>query len=91
MAARVRRAYDRLPAEQIVLATDCGMKYLPRESAEGKMAELIFFLPFGDRTFAVIRLRPCDAVHIRHHGRLIQPECGTTLKVMNQCPTEGLS
>jgi 5-methyltetrahydropteroyltriglutamate--homocysteine methyltransferase len=37
VAARVRRAFDRLPPEQIVLAPDCGMKYLPRESAEGKM------------------------------------------------------
>ena len=40
VAARVRRAYDRLPPERIVIATDCGMKYLPRESAEGKMAAM---------------------------------------------------
>jgi 5-methyltetrahydropteroyltriglutamate--homocysteine methyltransferase len=40
VAARVRRAYDRLAPERIVLATDCGMKYLPRESAEGKMAAM---------------------------------------------------
>ncbi len=38
VAARARRAYDRIPPDQLVLATDCGMKYLPRESAEGKMA-----------------------------------------------------
>ena len=37
VASRVRRAFDRLPPEQVVIATDCGMKYLPRESAEGKM------------------------------------------------------
>ncbi|GAA2889952.1 methionine synthase [Pseudonocardia halophobica] len=37
VAARTRRAFDRLPAEQIVIATDCGMKYLPRDSAVGKM------------------------------------------------------
>src|SRR3954467_1642025 len=37
VAGRVRRAYDRLPPEKIVIATDCGMKYLPRPSAEGKM------------------------------------------------------
>ncbi|MCW0216299.1 MAG: 5-methyltetrahydropteroyltriglutamate--homocysteine methyltransferase [Pseudonocardia sp.] len=37
MAERARRAYDRIPPEQLVLATDCGMKYLPRESAFGKM------------------------------------------------------
>ncbi|MDL5160381.1 uroporphyrinogen decarboxylase family protein [Actinomycetospora termitidis] len=37
VAARVRRAFDYLPPEQVVIATDCGMKYLPREAAEGKM------------------------------------------------------
>jgi 5-methyltetrahydropteroyltriglutamate--homocysteine methyltransferase len=40
VAGRVRRAYDRLPPERIVIATDCGMKYLPREAAEGKMAAM---------------------------------------------------
>ncbi|HEY2223946.1 5-methyltetrahydropteroyltriglutamate--homocysteine methyltransferase [Actinomycetospora sp.] len=40
VAARVRRAFDRLPVEQLVVATDCGMKYLPRESATGKMAAM---------------------------------------------------
>jgi 5-methyltetrahydropteroyltriglutamate--homocysteine methyltransferase len=37
VAARVRRAYPYLPPERLVIAPDCGMKYLPRESAEGKM------------------------------------------------------
>ena len=37
VAARTRRAFDRIPPEQVVIATDCGMKYLPRGSAEGKM------------------------------------------------------
>jgi 5-methyltetrahydropteroyltriglutamate--homocysteine methyltransferase len=37
VAGRVRRAFDRLPPEQLVIAPDCGMKYLPRESAAGKM------------------------------------------------------
>ncbi|HWM56534.1 MAG TPA: 5-methyltetrahydropteroyltriglutamate--homocysteine methyltransferase [Pseudonocardia sp.] len=37
VAARVRRAFDRLPPEQLVIAPDCGMKYLPRAAAEGKM------------------------------------------------------
>ena len=37
VAGRVRRAFDRIPPEQIVIATDCGMKYLPRDSADGKM------------------------------------------------------
>jgi 5-methyltetrahydropteroyltriglutamate--homocysteine methyltransferase len=37
VADRTRRAFRWLPPEQIVIATDCGMKYLPRDSAEGKM------------------------------------------------------
>jgi 5-methyltetrahydropteroyltriglutamate--homocysteine methyltransferase len=37
VAGRVRRAYDRIPPAQLVIAPDCGMKYLPRAAAEGKM------------------------------------------------------
>jgi 5-methyltetrahydropteroyltriglutamate--homocysteine methyltransferase len=37
VARRVRRAFEYLPPEQLVIAPDCGMKYLPRQSAEGKM------------------------------------------------------
>jgi 5-methyltetrahydropteroyltriglutamate--homocysteine methyltransferase len=37
VADRVRRALPYVPAERLVLAPDCGMKYIPRESANGKM------------------------------------------------------
>ena len=37
VAARVRRAYPYLGPDHLILAPDCGMKYLPRESADGKM------------------------------------------------------
>ena len=40
VADRVRRALPYVPADRLVLAPDCGMKYLPRESADGKMAAL---------------------------------------------------
>ena len=40
VAARARRAFDLLPPEQLVLAPDCGLKYLPRESAAGKARAL---------------------------------------------------
>jgi 5-methyltetrahydropteroyltriglutamate--homocysteine methyltransferase len=40
VAARVRRALPYAPAERIVLAPDCGMKYLPRDSASGKLAAM---------------------------------------------------
>jgi 5-methyltetrahydropteroyltriglutamate--homocysteine methyltransferase len=37
IVARVRRALPFVAATRIVVAPDCGMKYLPRESADGKM------------------------------------------------------
>jgi 5-methyltetrahydropteroyltriglutamate--homocysteine methyltransferase len=40
VAGRIRRAFDHLPPAQIVPASDCGMKYLPRASAFGKMQAL---------------------------------------------------
>ena len=40
VAARVRRALPYVPAERLVLAPDCGMKYLPRDVAFGKLAAM---------------------------------------------------
>jgi 5-methyltetrahydropteroyltriglutamate--homocysteine methyltransferase len=40
VAARVRRALPYVQAGRLVLAPDCGMKYLPRESAFGKLSAL---------------------------------------------------
>jgi 5-methyltetrahydropteroyltriglutamate--homocysteine methyltransferase len=37
VAARRRRALPYVAPERIVVATDCGMKYLPRDVADGKM------------------------------------------------------
>jgi 5-methyltetrahydropteroyltriglutamate--homocysteine methyltransferase len=37
VADRVRRALPYVPAENVFLAPDCGMKYLPRDVAFGKM------------------------------------------------------
>jgi 5-methyltetrahydropteroyltriglutamate--homocysteine methyltransferase len=37
VAERIRRALPHIPAERIVVAPDCGLKYLPREVAFGKM------------------------------------------------------
>ena len=37
VAGRIRRALPHVPAERLVVAPDCGMKYLPREVAFGKM------------------------------------------------------
>jgi 5-methyltetrahydropteroyltriglutamate--homocysteine methyltransferase len=40
VAGRVRRALPYVPASRLVLAPDCGMKYIPRETANGKMAAM---------------------------------------------------
>ncbi|WP_043835611.1 5-methyltetrahydropteroyltriglutamate--homocysteine methyltransferase [Muricoccus aerilatus] len=37
VAERIRAALERLPAERLVVAPDCGMKYLPRARAFGKL------------------------------------------------------
>lgn len=37
VAARIRKALPHVAAERIVIAPDCGMKYLPRDVAYGKM------------------------------------------------------
>jgi 5-methyltetrahydropteroyltriglutamate--homocysteine methyltransferase len=41
VAARIRRALPYVPAERIVVAPDCGMKYLPRAVADGKMRAMV--------------------------------------------------
>jgi 5-methyltetrahydropteroyltriglutamate--homocysteine methyltransferase len=41
VAARIRRALPHVPAERIVVAPDCGLKYLPREVAYGKMSAMV--------------------------------------------------
>jgi 5-methyltetrahydropteroyltriglutamate--homocysteine methyltransferase len=40
VAERVRRALPYVPAARLVLAPDCGMKYIPRDTANGKMAAM---------------------------------------------------
>ncbi len=40
VAERVRRALPYVPASRIVLAPDCGMKYIPPETAFGKLAAM---------------------------------------------------
>jgi 5-methyltetrahydropteroyltriglutamate--homocysteine methyltransferase len=41
VAARIKRALPYVAAEDIVVAPDCGMKYLPREVAFGKMRAMV--------------------------------------------------
>jgi 5-methyltetrahydropteroyltriglutamate--homocysteine methyltransferase len=41
VAARIRRALPHVPAERIVVAPDCGLKYLPHAVAFGKMQAMV--------------------------------------------------
>jgi len=41
VADRVRQALDHLPPERLVLAPDCGMKYLARDVAFGKLRSMV--------------------------------------------------
>ena len=38
---RIRRALPHVPAERIIVAPDCGMKYLPRDVAFAKMKAMV--------------------------------------------------
>ena len=41
VADRIRRALEHVAPEQVVLAPDCGMKYLPRDVAWGKLVAMV--------------------------------------------------
>ena len=41
VATRIRAALGRVPPERIVVAPDCGMKYLPRDVARGKLENMV--------------------------------------------------
>jgi len=41
VAARIRRALPYVDKERVILAPDCGMKYLPREAAIGKLKAMV--------------------------------------------------
>ena len=41
VAAIIRRALPYVPAQNLIIAPDCGMKYLPREVAFGKMKAMV--------------------------------------------------
>ncbi|MBS2020214.1 MAG: cobalamin-independent methionine synthase II family protein [Deltaproteobacteria bacterium] len=41
VAARIRRAMEVVPPERLVIAPDCGMKYLSRQTAFGKLSAMV--------------------------------------------------
>jgi 5-methyltetrahydropteroyltriglutamate--homocysteine methyltransferase len=52
VADRIRRALAHVPADRVVVAPDCGMKYLPREVAFGKMKAMAEGAAIVRREFA---------------------------------------
>jgi 5-methyltetrahydropteroyltriglutamate--homocysteine methyltransferase len=52
VAERVRRALPYVPKENVVLAPDCGMKYLPRDVADGKLRAMVKAAEVLRREFA---------------------------------------
>ena len=53
VAARIRRALPHVAKERIILAPDCGMKYLPREVAVGKLRAMVEAARILRREFGV--------------------------------------
>jgi 5-methyltetrahydropteroyltriglutamate--homocysteine methyltransferase len=41
VAERIRRAFPHAPPERLIAAPDCGMKYLSRAAAYGKLESLV--------------------------------------------------
>jgi 5-methyltetrahydropteroyltriglutamate--homocysteine methyltransferase len=41
VASRIRRALPHVPAEKLIIAPDCGMKYLPRDVAFAKLQAMV--------------------------------------------------
>jgi methionine synthase II (cobalamin-independent) len=41
VATRIRRALPHCPADRIIVAPDCGLKYMPRASALGKIKAMV--------------------------------------------------
>jgi 5-methyltetrahydropteroyltriglutamate--homocysteine methyltransferase len=41
VVARIERALQHIAPEDVILAPDCGMKYLPRDVANGKLRSMV--------------------------------------------------
>ncbi|MEI6720429.1 MAG: 5-methyltetrahydropteroyltriglutamate--homocysteine methyltransferase, partial [Betaproteobacteria bacterium] len=41
VVARIKRALQFIPKERVILAPDCGLKYLPRAVADGKLRAMV--------------------------------------------------
>jgi 5-methyltetrahydropteroyltriglutamate--homocysteine methyltransferase len=71
VAARIRRALPYVPAERLVLAPDCGMKYLSRTSAFGKLEALVEGARIVRRELEAARDNSAPAQQGRGTGRAL--------------------
>ena len=79
VAERIRRALPHVPAERLVIAPDCGMKYLPRDIAFGKMQAMVEGRPRSCATNSTrtastpIMMRIKPPFRADHVGSLLRP------------------
>jgi hypothetical protein len=71
IAARIRRALPFVAKERVILAPDCGMKYLPRETAVGKLRAMVLG---GAAAAAGVRVGLNEAVRLS--GRMVPAVAG---------------
>jgi 5-methyltetrahydropteroyltriglutamate--homocysteine methyltransferase len=74
VAARITRAFPHCPPEHIIVAPDCGMKYLPREVAYGKMVSMVKGAALVREALESAR----DAVNRSKKRKAAMPEVRTT-------------
>ena len=84
VAARITRAFPHCPPERIIVAPDCGMKYLPREVAYGKMVSMVKGTALVREALESAR----DAVDQSKKRKAAMPEIRTAFKVKAKAKTK---
>lgn len=84
VAARITRAFPHCPPERIIVAPDCGMKYLPREVAYGKMVSMVKGTALVREALESAR----DAVDQSKKRKAAMPEIRTTAKAKAKAKTK---
>jgi 5-methyltetrahydropteroyltriglutamate--homocysteine methyltransferase len=74
VAERIRRALPYVDADRLVVAPDCGMKYLPREAAFGKLQAMVAGADIVRSELASTRPASRTRGHQGHKRRDHQPD-----------------
>jgi 5-methyltetrahydropteroyltriglutamate--homocysteine methyltransferase len=83
VVARISRALPHCPAERLIVAPDCGMKYLPREVAYGKMVSMVKGAALVREALETAR----DAVDKSAKRKAAMPELRTAAKAQGKPAT----